>query len=38
MKTFFILGRNPELSRAEILEFLKTRKRIHKEILFKDNF
>ncbi len=26
------------MSRAEILEFLKTRKRIYKEILFKDNF
>lgn len=37
MKTFFILGRNPELSRAEILEFLKARSRTHKEILFEDN-
>ncbi|MCK4996760.1 hypothetical protein KAS08_00515 [Candidatus Pacearchaeota archaeon] len=37
MKTFFILGRNPELSRAEILEFLKTRNREHKEIMFRDN-
>ena len=34
MKTFFILGRNPELSRVEILEFLKARSRTHKEILF----
>ncbi len=38
MKTFFILGRNPELSRAEVLEFLKTRNRRHKEILFEENF
>jgi len=37
MKTFFILGRNPELSRAEILEFLKARVRTHKEILFEEN-
>ncbi|MCD4771739.1 hypothetical protein K8R30_04995 [archaeon] len=37
MKTFFILGRNPELSRQEILEFLKARNRIHKEIFFQDN-
>ncbi len=37
MKTFFILGRNPELSRAEILEFLKARNRTHKEILFEEN-
>lgn len=38
MKTFFILGRNPELSRREILEFLKSRKRTYKEILFEKNF
>ncbi len=38
MKTFFILGRNPELSRQEILAFLKARNRTHKEILFQDNF
>jgi len=37
METFFILGRNPELSRVEILEFLKTRNRTHKEILFEKN-
>ena len=37
MKTFFILGRNPELSRQEILEFLKARSRTHKEILFAEN-
>ena len=37
MKTFFILGRNPKLSRAEILEFLKARNRTHKEILFQHN-
>ncbi len=37
MKVFFILGRNPELSRMEILEFLKARGRTHKEILFEGN-
>ncbi|MBT6690586.1 hypothetical protein HN903_01690 [archaeon] len=37
MKTFFILGRNPELSRNEILEFLKARNRAHNEILFEEN-
>lgn len=37
MKTFFILGRNPKLSRQEILEFLKARGRTHKEILFQEN-
>ncbi|MBU1082569.1 MAG: hypothetical protein KKB59_18930 [Spirochaetes bacterium] len=36
-KFFFILGRNPELSRAEILEFLKARNRTHEEILFENN-
>lgn len=37
MKTFFILGRNPELSRVEVLEFLKARGRTHKEILFHED-
>ena len=37
METFFILGRNPELSRVEIIEFLKARNRTHKEILFEKN-
>lgn len=37
MKTFFILGRNPELSRVEILEFLIARNQEHKEILFEEN-
>jgi len=37
MKHFFILGRNPELSKAELLEFLKTRNRTHKVTLFEDN-
>lgn len=37
MKTFFILGRNPELSRTEILEFLKARNLTQKEILFEEN-
>jgi tRNA G10 N-methylase Trm11 len=36
-KVFFILGRNPELSRTEILEFLKARNREHKEIFFEQN-
>ncbi len=35
--TFFILGRNPKLSRAEVLEFLKSRNIKHKEILFEKN-
>ena len=38
VRVFFILGRNPELSRAEVLEFLKVRNRPHKEILFEENF
>lgn len=37
MKTFFILGRNPELSRAEVLEFLKARDRTFSEVSFDDN-
>jgi tRNA G10 N-methylase Trm11 len=37
MKTFFILGRNPELSKAEISEFLRARDRSYKEILFENN-
>ncbi|MDH3347208.1 MAG: hypothetical protein OEM02_03795 [Desulfobulbaceae bacterium] len=37
MKTFFILGRNPELSRMEVLEYLKARGRTHKEVLFEEN-
>jgi tRNA G10 N-methylase Trm11 len=37
MKTFFILGRNPELSRVEVLEFLKARGRTHREVLFEEN-
>lgn len=37
MKTFFILGRNPELSRSEIIEYLKTRERKFKEIYFEEN-
>jgi len=32
-----MLGRNPELSRAEVIEFLKARNRTHKEILFEKN-
>ena len=38
MKTFFILGRNPELSRHEVLEFLKARNREYEEIFFEENF
>ena len=37
VRVFFILGRNPELSKAEIFEFLKTRNRTHKEIFFEGN-
>ncbi|NPE26654.1 hypothetical protein HNV12_01465 [Methanococcoides sp. SA1] len=37
MKTFFILGRNPQLSYNEILEFLRARNRTFKEILFEEN-
>ena len=37
MKIFFILGRNPELSKAEIFEFLKARNRTQKEIFFEGN-
>ncbi|MFH0711840.1 MAG: hypothetical protein V1889_01910 [archaeon] len=37
MKQFFILGRNPELSKTEIIEFLKAREKTHKEILFEKN-
>ncbi len=37
MKHFFILGRNPKLSREEIFAFLKCRKIDYKEILFEDN-
>jgi len=36
MKQFFILGRNPELSRAEILGYLEGRSRPYKEILFEE--
>jgi len=37
MKHFFILGRNPELSRQEILAYMRARNREHKEILFEEN-
>ena len=37
MKTFFILGRNPELSREEVLAYLRARNREHKEVLFEGN-
>jgi len=38
MKTFFILGRNPELSRHEVIEFLKARNREFTEVFFEENF
>jgi tRNA G10 N-methylase Trm11 len=38
MKHFFILGRNPELSREEILSYMRARNREHREILFEENF
>ncbi|MCR4284463.1 MAG: hypothetical protein NUV97_00270 [archaeon] len=37
MKKFFVLGRNPTLSRLEVLSFLEARKREYKEILFDEN-
>ena len=37
MKWFFVLGRNPELSRLEVLSYLVARKRSHTEILFEEN-
>jgi len=37
MKHFFILGRNPKLSREEILAYMRARNREHKEILFEEN-
>lgn len=36
-KIFFILGRNPELSRAEILAYMLARNRTFKEILSDEN-
>jgi len=38
MRVFFILGRNPELSRQEVLAYMRARNREHKEILFEENF
>jgi tRNA G10 N-methylase Trm11 len=38
MKWFFILGRNPKLSREEVLSYLRSREREHKEIFFEENF
>jgi tRNA G10 N-methylase Trm11 len=38
MKTFFILGRNPELSRAEVNAFLDARSREYSEVFFEENF
>jgi tRNA G10 N-methylase Trm11 len=37
MKQIFILGRNPELSRAEIMAYAESRKLSPKEILFEEN-
>lgn len=36
-KQFFLLGRNPELSRAEIYAYLEARNKKYKEIIFEDN-
>jgi tRNA G10 N-methylase Trm11 len=36
-KHFFILGRNPELSKEEIASFLDARSRFYKEIFFEEN-
>ncbi len=38
MKTFFILGRNPQLSRLEISSYLTARKINFEEVLFQENF
>jgi tRNA G10 N-methylase Trm11 len=38
MKQYFILGRNPELSRQEILSYLNARKQKFKEIFFENNY
>jgi len=38
MKQFFILGRNPELSKAEILSYLNAREIEFNQLLFEDNF
>ena len=38
MKQIFILGRNPELSKAEILAYADTRNLEPKEILFEENY
>lgn len=37
MKYFFILGRNPELSRAELYLYLEARRVVLKEVHFKEN-
>jgi tRNA G10 N-methylase Trm11 len=37
MKHFFILGRNPELSRAELYLYLESRKNSFKEVFFEEN-
>lgn len=36
-KVFFVLGRNPQLSRAEIIAYLRARERTFKEVLFEEN-
>ncbi|MCK5449996.1 hypothetical protein KAI32_03965 [Candidatus Pacearchaeota archaeon] len=36
-KVFFILGRNPELSHAEIIAYMQSRNRTFREILFEEN-
>ena len=38
MKQFFILGRNPELSREELFSYLDARDMKYKEILFEENY
>jgi tRNA G10 N-methylase Trm11 len=38
MKQIFILGRNPELSRAEILAYAAARGNVLKEVLFEGNY
>ncbi len=38
MINFFLLGRNPELSRYELLSYLESRKITFKEILYENNY
>lgn len=37
VKVFFILGRNPKLSHAEVSAYMRSRNRTYREILFEEN-